>query len=103
MGVEIQIAENVNLNAYRFGNAGAEPAIIGKALAMEANTVSEPLKGNMGVFVIKVGQKTTAEGELNVEQEKQQLTARTAYSLPYQAISLIEEKTEVKDNRANFQ
>ena len=28
---------------------------------------------------------------------------RTAYSLPYQALALIEEKAEIEDNRANFQ
>lgn len=102
-GTSIKTAEKVSLADYRFGDEGAEPAIIGAALAMNENTLSEPLRGNMGVYVIKTDTKTTAEGELNVEQEKQMLVSRYAYSLPYQAISLMEDKAEVKDNRANFQ
>ncbi len=102
-GTSVQSAENVSLADYRFGNAGAEPAIIGAALAMGENTLSAPLKGNMGVYVLKTGAKTTAAGELNAEQEKQTLVSRYAYSLPYQAISLMEDKAEVEDNRSNFQ
>ena len=102
-GTQIQSVEKVTLADYRFGNAGAEPAVIGAALALADNTLSEPLKGNMGVYVIKTGIKATAAGEFDADQEKQMLTARYAYSLPYQAISLMEEKADVDDNRANFQ
>ena len=102
-GTSVQTAEKVSLADYRFGNAGAEPAVIGATLALGENTLSEPIKGNMGVYVVKTGAKTTAAGEFDAEQEKANLTARSAYSLPYQAISLLEEKAEVEDNRANFQ
>ncbi len=99
----IQTAENVTLNSYRFGNAGNEPAAIGAAFALDANEVSAPIQGRNGVFVIKAGDKVVAAGEFNAEHEKQQLAARVAYSLPYQALSLIQEQAKVVDNRANFQ
>ena len=102
-GTPVQTVEKVSLADYRFGNAGAEPAIIGATLAMAENTLSEPLQGKMGVFVVKTGAKTTATAEFDAAQEKASLTSRAAYSLPYQAISLLEEKAEVVDNRANFQ
>ena len=100
---DIKTAEGVSLASYRFGAAGIEPAVIGTALALDANAVSAPVKGNMGVYVLQAGQKHTAEGEMNVEQEMQQLNMRTAYSLPYQAINMMEQKAEVTDNRARFQ
>ena len=99
----VQTAENVNLAAYRFGNAGNEPAVIGAAMALEENELSAPIQGRAGVYVIKGGAKTSAEGEFNEEMEKQQLSSRVAYSIPYQAIALIQEKADVEDNRANFQ
>ena len=89
--------------SYRLGAAGVEPAVIGAALALESNTTSAPVKGNMGVYMVRIGEKTVAEGELNAEQEIQQLNMRTSYSAPYQAIALIEENAEVEDNRARFQ
>lgn len=102
-GQNIQTAENVTLSAYRFGKAGNEPAVIGAALALEEGELSAPIKGRTGVYVLKGGAKTVAPGELNLETEKQQLSSRVAYSIPYQAIALIQEQAKVEDNRANFQ
>ena len=102
-GQKVQTAENVTLASYRFGNAGNEPAVIGTALALAEGELSAPIQGRTGVFVLKAGAKTVAPGELNVEQEKQQLASRVSYTIPYQAISLVQEKADVVDNRANFQ
>ena len=102
LGQSVQSAERVSLADSRFGNAGMEPAVIGKALAMGENALSEPIQGNMGVFMIKTGAKNNLAEEMNAEVEKAQIMARYAY-LPYQAMQLIEEKAEVTDNRANFQ
>ena len=99
----VQTAENVTFAAYRFGNAGNEPAVIGATMALEDNELSAPVQGRSGVFMVKAGTKTTAEAEFNEEMEKQQLVGRVAYSIPYQAISLIQEKADIVDNRANFQ
>ena len=73
------------------------------ALALDANAVSAPVKGNNGVYVVSVGEKKVAEGELNAATEISNLNMRTSYSIPYQAVSLIEENAEVVDNRARFQ
>ena len=72
-------------------------------MALEDNELSAPVQGRSGVFMVKAGTKTTAEAEFNEEMEKQQLVGRTAYSIPYQAIALIQEQADVVDNRANFQ
>jgi len=102
MGQSVQTVERVSLSDSRFGNAGMEPAVIGKAVAQSENELSEPIQGNMGVFVVKTGAANNLEAEFNAESEKAQLASRFAY-LPYQAIQLIEDKAEVTDNRANFQ
>ncbi len=102
-GTEIKSAEGISLSSYRLGAAGVEPAVVGTALSLEANTVSAPVKGNNGVYVLTVGEKKVAEGELNVAQEISNLNMRTTYTIPYQAISLIEEEAKVVDNRARFQ
>ena len=102
-GTEVKSAEGISMSSYRLGAAGVEPAVIGAALALEANAVSAPVKGNNGVYVVSVGEKKVAEGELNAATEISNLNMRTSYSIPYQAVSLIEENAEVVDNRARFQ
>ena len=102
LGQNVQHADRVSLADSRFGNAGMEPAVIGKTVAQGENAFSGAIKGNMGVFVVKTGAANNQQGEFNVESEKAQLASRFAY-LPYQAMQLIEDKAEVTDNRANFQ
>lgn len=102
MGQQIQHIDRVCLADGRFGNAGMEPAVIGATVALGENALSEPIQGNMGVFVVKTGSSFKAAEKLDAEAEKAQLSSRFAY-LPYQAIQLIEDKAEVTDNRANFQ
>lgn len=98
----LQSVERVSLADSRFGNAGMEPAVIGKTLTLAENELSEPIQGNMGVFVVKAGAANNTAEEMNVEAEKAQLASRFAY-VPYQAVQLMETNAKVEDNRANFQ
>ena len=100
---KVQNVERVSLSDSRFGNAGMEPAVIGKVLAIGENEVSEPVQGKTGVFMVKRGAaNNAAESAFNAESEKAQLASRFSY-LPYQALQIVEDKAEVTDNRANFQ
>ncbi len=100
-GTPVRTANHITFNSSRFGNA-TEPAVVGAALAMEDNSLSAPIQGNMGVYVLKTGTRVVANNEINVEQEKASLMQRIAYMLPYQAISLVQSEAKVTDNRANF-
>jgi peptidyl-prolyl cis-trans isomerase D len=102
-GAEIQTADNVTLASSRLGGAGMEPAVIGAALALENNGTSAPVKGNVGVYMVRIGEKVVAEGELNAATEISNMNMRTSYSVPYQAIALIEDNATIEDNRARFQ
>ncbi|MCR5051061.1 MAG: SurA N-terminal domain-containing protein [Paludibacteraceae bacterium] len=102
MGQPIQEAERVSLADTRLTRAGSEPKVIGKAIAMGENALSEPIQGNMGVFVVRTGAALNSNDKFDADAQKAQLNARYAY-LPYQAIQLIEDKAEVEDHRVNFQ
>ena len=101
-GQRVQSVDRVTLADSRFGNAGMEPAVIGAAIALGENALSQPVKGNMGVFVVKTGAAIDTQEEFNAETEKNLLSSRYAY-LPYQAMQLMEDQADVVDNRANFQ
>ncbi len=102
MGQPIQHIERVSLADNRFGNAGAEPAVIGTAIAQGENVLSAPIQGKMGVFMVKTGAANNISEDFVVENEKNRLSSRYAY-LPYQAMQILEDQAEVVDNRANFQ
>jgi len=102
VNAEVQTAENVTASAYRFGSAGSEPAVIGEALRLTAGELSKPIGGNTGVFVLKSGEKKTADGTLNEENEINTLKQRLSYQTPYQLLNQVIGTDNVVDNRSNF-
>ncbi len=99
---EVQQAEGINFSSYRFGTAGVEPGLIGLAPYMEVGQLSEPVKGNNGVYVIQTSNPKESDATYNEASELMQLNMYTSYSLPYRAIELIRQKASIEDNRANF-
>lgn len=99
---EIQEAEAVSMSAYRFGAAGMEPYLIGWSAANADNTLSAPLKGNSGIYVVKNGVKSQGDDTLDMASEIMQLNMRNSYSLTFMAIEKLREKADITDNRANF-
>ena len=102
LGQSIQSVERVSLADTRLGNAGMEPTVIGAAIALGENQLSQPIQGNIGVFLVQTGMAMNTNEEFNAEIEKAQLATRFAY-LPYQAMQIMEDKADIEDNRANFQ
>lgn len=101
-GTEIKNAEGVTLSANRFANEGNEPKVVGRAFSAEPGQVVV-INGNQGAYALVAGTKNMEAPEYDAAAEIQQLNMRFAYSLPYQAINLIQEQADVTDNRANFQ
>ena len=99
---EIKTAENISLISTRFGMMN-EPAVIGKALTIAPNEVSAPIIGKSGVYMISVGDKKVAEEAINVEQEIQQTSIYTAYSKASAAMQLLQDESNIVDNRSRIQ
>lgn len=100
---EVKTADSISLITPQLGAAGVEPAVIGTALTLTPNTISKPIVGNNGVYLITVGEKRVSDTPINVEEEIKQLSMYTAYTKSSSAIQLLQEKAEIKDNRARFQ
>ncbi|MCQ2342652.1 MAG: SurA N-terminal domain-containing protein [Paludibacteraceae bacterium] len=100
---EIQTAEGINMGGSVFGNAGMEPAVVGVAFATAQGQLSAPVKGEQGVYMLIPGAQNAAAAEQDDAAMIQQMNMRYSYSLPYQAISYLQDKADIEDNRSNFQ
>ncbi len=99
---DVQKAEAVSFSSYQFGNAGVEPYVLGAALAMAENTISEPIEGRTGVYVIKAGAKIVSDTAFDKDAQIEQLNMRNGYYLGYQLIDVIRRDAEIVDNRSVF-
>ncbi len=102
LDVEVREADNVTFASYSFGSAGFEPSVIGKGMKLEANQLSQPIKGNSGVYVLLPTHVTESAGLFNAETEISRLNSRNLSSLAYSVYQDMYDHAEVVDNRANF-
>ncbi len=54
MKLNVEQAQNINFNASAIQGAGNQPSVIGAVSVLKANTISKPLSGKDGVFVVFV-------------------------------------------------
>ncbi|MBZ9628760.1 peptidylprolyl isomerase [Psychroflexus sp. CAK1W] len=60
-GQTVQKATSINMSNPIIPGGGREPKIVGAAFAMEVGEVSQPLKGDSGVYLINLLEKNKAE------------------------------------------
>lgn len=92
----------VNFDAYQFGAAGSEPAVIGKVSVSQPNVLSAPIKGNTGVYVIQVVAQNQNDASFDANFEKQKIESRSAYSFPYMLQQDLRNNIKIEDYRLNF-
>ncbi len=102
MNTSVMSAEGVSLTAYSVPALGSEPQVQGYALNMAENKISEPVKGNTGVFVIKVNNISEAPENINGNSEKETLNMVLQRKVAYQLYDAIKEAKDIKDYRYKF-
>ena len=98
---EVKSFENVKYDAYYIPGIGVEPRVLGAISALEQGTISAPVKGASGVFVLVTDGVTVASEAQTLEAEKvkQQATAEQSAA---RALYAIQEAANVEDNTVGY-
>ena len=102
MNTTVDTVKFVNFNTQNISGLGFEPALNSIAAFAPLNTVSGPVKGNMGVFVSTVTNRTQGTDSYDAEQQKNVMLNENAYRLQMQSIEVLKQKLGVEDNRFRF-
>ena len=111
-GVKSDVAERISFVSPTFVKSisANEPAISGVISKMKAGEVSAPIKGNMGVYVVKLTSINKSGSEFNADNEQATLKATAnryitdqflinRYTRRSQFINTLFDKANVEDNR----
>ena len=110
-GVKSDVAERISFVSPTFVKSisANEPAISGVVSKMKAGEVSAPIKGNMGVYVVKLTSINKSGSEFNADNEQATLKAAAnryitdqflnRYTGASQFINTLLDKANVEDNR----
>ncbi|MFP4041669.1 MAG: SurA N-terminal domain-containing protein [Bacteroidales bacterium] len=98
--IELQQANNINYNSYQLRGAGSEPRVVSASVSLEPNTISTPIKGNNGVFLVEViDLEETTQSSERIRKEQLQRLQELATEEAYEALK---EAADIKDRRYRF-
>ena len=98
-GLSVDTLRGVNFNMQYAGAVGNEPALFALAPLAEVGALSQPQKGNMGVFEFVVLDKTELPADFDENEERVMLTERMRNSVPYLAIEALKKVADIQDER----
>ncbi|OFX84962.1 MAG: hypothetical protein A2W99_16290 [Bacteroidetes bacterium GWF2_33_16] len=101
LNTNVQEATNINFRTYSIPNAGIEPKLVAVASKMDINKLSEPVKGNLGVYVIQVKSAIDETGD-NPLFQKNMSISQLQNRANYEAFEALREAAKIIDKRDKF-
>jgi peptidyl-prolyl cis-trans isomerase D len=97
-------ADSLNFGSSFIPNIGNELRVLGAAFNKEYQTkVSAPIKGEIGVFVLKVENISAAPNpNFDAKAQQQAMQQQMGAMMGYRAIEILKKSATIKDNRIRF-
>lgn len=92
----------VNFNTRNIAGLGFEPVLNAYSAFAPLHKLMGPAKGNMGVFVVNVDNRTQGTETYDPKIQKNSMQGEITYRLQMQSMEVLKDKLEVKDNRYRF-
>ena len=92
----------VNFTTRNITGVGFEPVLNAVSAFAPLNTLTGPMKGNMGVYVATVTDRVQGSEEYDAEEQKLMMMNNNAYRLQMQSIEVLKNRLGVEDNRFRF-
>ncbi|MCX6261573.1 MAG: peptidylprolyl isomerase, partial [Bacteroidia bacterium] len=101
MRLTVQEATQINFRSYTVPGAGSEPALISAASASKQGTVTGPVKGDNGVYMLAVNNASAASNE-DLKLLKERLTSTYQMRGSYEAYEALRKEANIVDKRYKF-
>lgn len=101
-GVTTSNATAVTRKAPTIPGAGREPLVVGKAFTLNDGETSDLIKGETGVFMVKVTKKEAAAELPNFSTFANTLAGQNRNAVNTGIFNALKESSEIEDNRATF-
>ena len=100
LGIETSLA--VSLSSPVISGVGNEPNVIGFAMGLEKDQISEPIIGKSGVFYIKLTDKRIASEIDNYQVQINKINSSNRNASRINTYDALKEKAEIEDFRSLF-
>lgn len=100
--VSVQQASNATMANSFVQGVGNEPDVIGAAYSLDIQSVSQPIVGNSGVFVIQPLSRVDAGAPSNLPLIKQNAASAAKSQTAFKLIENMKERANIEDGRSKF-
>jgi peptidyl-prolyl cis-trans isomerase D len=101
--LEVKNATGISFQSFQIPGAGIEPTVISTAAMLEKGTISSPIEGNQGVYMLVVTNENSDEvSDITVKAFKTRLEQGYQYRTNYQAFQALKDNANVVDKRYKF-
>lgn len=94
--------QNINFGTSNLTGYGNEPLVIGRASILPANQLSQPIKGDRGVYLVEVSTRAGAETLPDYDSERIQREIAMQNEAANQVFESLKEGASIVDKRARF-
>jgi peptidyl-prolyl cis-trans isomerase D len=101
MNLSVSEANDITFNSFSIPGAGIEPAVIATAVNLPQNTLSKPIIGTNGVYVIVVNEIEEPEG-IDLESIRTRLASSFRVRANYEAFEALKKAAHIVDSRSKF-
>jgi peptidyl-prolyl cis-trans isomerase D len=102
LALSVDTAQFVSFNTGPIRGIGMEPVLEALAPLASVDKLSEPVKGNNGVYVFKVYNKTTNPTAFDAKAQMDVMKRTFMYRVPNLALRVLRDKSDIEDNRFKF-
>ncbi len=101
MNIPVMDATAITFASFSLPGVGIEPKVISASATLPKAQLSAPIKGNNGVFLITVMNRTN-QAAADAKQTQVQLSYDIQTRVDYQAFEALKKLADIKDNRILF-
>lgn len=102
LGSTQQTATDLGYNGFNLPGGFSEYEVVGKVFALENGQVSKPMKGETGVYVVSMTNKTAAPEPQDLNVDKKSLQQRAQSRVDGGLFNALKEAVGVKDERYKY-
>ena len=102
VNLPVEVKQGISFSATAIQGLGREPALLGTVSGMEIGDVSNPIKGEQGVYVVALDAKSEVPAQTDFTSNSAILNSSLSARVDYEVYEALKEKADVTDNRAKF-
>ena len=95
-------AQNINFNSTAIPGSGNQPSVIGTVSALKAKTISKPIVGKDGVFVVSVESKTDAPAQKDYKTQQTAAIAQLQPRVDYEVYDALKLNANIVEHLVRF-